>query len=628
MLLRATVRRRHAPAVWLAVFTACSTTSTVLCSSWDLHITNLQVPEAFTANTACCIGRLLPHHCLLHTLQVPNLLVHDASSPPLLLTSRPPALSGTPTSCPTRSQRAYTFIPSLRLGPHQTLDLSTIALGPVLGVGGFGLIYAVYTDLGTGHGLQAFALKVCQSAKPQMDRRLHQEAVALLLCASCPFIVTLYAYQGPLSPGGAHYFVMEQAEGSLADLLDDRADLADDSPALSPTAILLPATPPVVPSPCRAVSATSAAQHTALGSCSELVPTAPAIPSTSTLPAFADEAMRPLMTHAEQQRVMASLLLAQVHLRACDIVHSDIKPQNVLVFTGTGTAAMTFKLCDFGGVTLAGHTCGSIIMTDLYAPSEAWGPGPGRPRRNPTDAWDLWASGVTCMELLFGRVHDSDSACMRTGGARVLLDGVPTATAEFLRGLLHPDLHQRLTLDQALDHTFFDGLDWNSLSPQLPSCQPSGRPACTRCIPPALQLPLLLQKVEPCPPCLTAQGVLPAVGVQDSASQIADLQCLCTSLTQSCEVDGAGRRHSEEQPWPMTCSDSQCVHSDASLRPDVSAGAARATGLNRSVVRPAHARAPRCTVQPLKWMAATLKRSWQTVKEVATATVNRLSRSS
>lgn len=397
------------------------------------------------------------------------------------------------------------------LGPCKNLNLCTIALGRILGEGTFGKIYAVESDLGDGRGNQPLALKICQTDKATVESRMHQEAVALLLCSACPFVVTLYAYQGPPAPHGRHYFLMERAACSLADFLDVRSSRLD-----------------------------STAQ--------------------------------PLMSHEEQLRVMASLLLALLFMWNAGIVHSDIKPSNILLFacalpsssSPTGRAKYThphYKICDFGGAVINGEVIGCVIKTPMYLPPEATG---SCPQTYPKPTWDMWACGITCMELQFGDATYKQDLDTLWANAQWGPNFHSQVTEDFLRRVLHPNMRSRLTPGQALGHAFFKELD---LALYLGECKAALQHTAQipRPIPGALALPTVpsnhdsVERTAASRPSTVAQAAVPAPYILVQALP-----------SVSCDV-------AQTPPTPDAVAQAPSSHDDVALAPPTPGAVAQAS---------------------------------------------------
>lgn len=200
-----------------------------------------------------------------------------------------------------------TFTPSLRLGIHTTIDLSTINIDApdvkVLGSGAYGKVYAVNVDL--GRRPKALALKISQSSNAVDDRQLMVEGVAHARSTGHPSVITLHAYQGPDKPGGPHYLLMDRGHCTLEDVFTAQYKLEKDSPEL-------------------------------------------AVPYTRLL-----------------RSVMAQLLPGLRHLHRCGVTHGDLKPDNLLFCNGR------LCIADFGGATVDGDSSDDPICSPFYLCPEA-----------------------------------------------------------------------------------------------------------------------------------------------------------------------------------------------------------------------------------------------------------------
>jgi serine/threonine protein kinase len=178
----------------------------------------------------------------------------------------------------------------------------------------------------------------------------------------------------------------------------------------------------------------------------------------------------------EARPLFAQLVLAVERLHSLNIMHRDVKPENVLL-----DAAGNVKLCDMGLAKFMptgryGRTksfCGTISN---MAPETAL-------RRKPYSiAVDLWGLGVLFYRVLVGRNPFGDKANMSPLSRaaddaetlrRIIQDDVTLpseasgllspAARELLGGLLEKDESKRLNLEECKESAFFAGVDFDEV---------------------------------------------------------------------------------------------------------------------------------------------------------------------
>eukprot|EP01039_Chlorochromonas_danica_P001280 gene1280-1398_t len=163
----------------------------------------------------------------------------------------------------------------------------------------------------------------------------------------------------------------------------------------------------------------------------------------------------------EARDLVVILLRALKYLHDRNIVHRDLKPENLLMTSKDDDANV--KLADFGFAAECTE-CNLTVQcgTPGYIAPEIIS---GKPYGKPVD---MWSFGVIFYILLGGYPpfqDDNEHALMRkiTRGEyqfhKDYWGSVSDEAKDLIRGLLTVDMNQRLTIDQALSHSWVKAAD-------------------------------------------------------------------------------------------------------------------------------------------------------------------------
>ncbi|CAD5322062.1 putative phosphoenolpyruvate carboxylase kinase 2 CAMK-CDPK family [Arabidopsis thaliana] len=160
------------------------------------------------------------------------------------------------------------------------------------------------------------------------------------------------------------------------------------------------------------------------------------------------------LSESESASYAKQILRALAHCHRCDVVHRDVKPDNVLVDLVSGGV----KLCDFGSaVWLGGETAEGVVGTPYYvAPEVVMG-------RKYDEKVDIWSAGVVIYTMLAGEppfngetAEDIFESILR-GNLRFppkKFGSVSSEAKDLLRKMICRDVSRRFSAEDALRHSW------------------------------------------------------------------------------------------------------------------------------------------------------------------------------
>jgi calcium/calmodulin-dependent protein kinase I len=161
------------------------------------------------------------------------------------------------------------------------------------------------------------------------------------------------------------------------------------------------------------------------------------------------------------KRLCKQLLNALSYIHGLNLVHGDIKPENILLFESSSHAAKYIaKICDFGFTEGVGESGvlphrGMRGSLGYFSPEQL-------NKQSYGQGVDIFALGIIIFTLLCGYepFYPTNRAGLLTGDpsrdSSILVfespywDSISEDAKSFLRGLLHGDPVQRLTAQEAL----------------------------------------------------------------------------------------------------------------------------------------------------------------------------------
>ena len=145
-----------------------------------------------------------------------------------------------------------------------------------------------------------------------------------------------------------------------------------------------------------------------------------------------------------------------------EIVHNDIKPSNILLFSSGKV-----KLADFG-IVRSFESADSVMGSPGYQAPEFLDECEGDPRKE-----DVWSLGVTLYEMKFGRLPffgDDLYQIVKDAHRHPLTfpSYVSPPLERLLRGMLHVNPDERFSLEEVLSQPFIDGASDYAVFPFRP----------------------------------------------------------------------------------------------------------------------------------------------------------------
>lgn len=170
-----------------------------------------------------------------------------------------------------------------------------------------------------------------------------------------------------------------------------------------------------------------------------------------------------ILGHFDEETVriiLAQLLLALKELREKEIVHGDIKLENVLYSVKEGVV----KLADFGlAFDINAPNKSSVLGTPEYMAPEII-----LESKKGFES-DIWAIGICAYEMLFGvppfydespekifeKIFESEKSIT------LQLTDISDSAKDLIGKLLFFDYRNRISMEEAMKHEFFANIDWS-----------------------------------------------------------------------------------------------------------------------------------------------------------------------
>ena len=154
--------------------------------------------------------------------------------------------------------------------------------------------------------------------------------------------------------------------------------------------------------------------------------------------------------------IMFQLLTASAHIHSYNVIHQDIKPENIVLSFSSDLVFPRIALSDFGlASTLKNSRCYDTCGTYPFIPPECLN-GNGHDFK-----FDSWSIGIIMISLFknefsLDKIPDSKMNSFARNGKLQLnksdFSGIPSDAAHLIQSLTHQDEHQRISCIDALSH--------------------------------------------------------------------------------------------------------------------------------------------------------------------------------